>query len=256
MKEKTGEDLKKKYVSLTKKISTEDLKDMLIILYSEPTLVINNPDFDQLSKQEKENYAKKSARMGLLDDEHKREKLLLRLKKDFHIFDEEKITNPLLEETPEPFKHIIEPTVSIFPKASLLIEIIKSTLNLRETGREFSDDQKINLIECFTSDHSENDYKIVINEDYNHPLNVSKAKNIWRLFKDLVQNGYLNRDNETKRIYDYLNFNPNNLIKTNTKYPLQPIIKQNNNNYEPLFKSAIYTEKALVQRQTKIKHST
>lgn len=248
MKEKTGENIEKKYKSLIKKISDEDLRDILSITLCDPEIVSTNfilgeLDIERFEKTEKEYHLNNNAKLMTFDIK-RYENLRLILVKEFHIFDQDKFIDPVLGEA------------KIFPKVSLLVEIIKLTLNLRKTGKEFSDEQTIKLVECFTSDYSKNDYKIVINEDYNHPLNVSKSKNIWRMFIDLVQNGYLNRDIETKRIYDFLNYNPYNLITTNTKFPLQKIIGQRADNYVPLFKRAVHTEKALAQRQNKIKHST
>lgn len=240
----SSEDLKKKYISLIKKISTEDLRDLLTILYSEPALVINNPDFEKLEQGEKEFYAKDSARIAF-SGEHRREDLISKLDNGFHIFDEEVIPSPFLD-------------ISTFPKASLLIGVVKSTLNLRENGKELPDDERITLIECFTSDHSKNDYKIAFNEDYLHPLKVSKntKAKVWGFFIELIENGYLEGNRETKQLYDYLNFHPDNRITKNTKFPLQVIIGQRDGGYVPLFKFAVHSDKTLVQRQNKLKSST
>lgn len=73
------------------------------------------------------------------------------------------------------------------------------------------------------------------------------------MFLELIEEGYLERNEATLKLYDYLNYNKNNLISSNTQYPPQKIIKQNNNSYEPLFRRAIYSEKTLVQRQNKLK---
>lgn len=250
--EKSGEDLHKRYKSLIKKISDQDLRDMLTVLYSEPSLVMNNPDFEKLNKIEQKSYAEKSAMLSLIN-KNRRNQLLSKLEKDFHIFDKEFIKNPLLEKTPEVLKPIIEEMAITFPKASLLIDVIKSTLNLRETGEEVPDELKIKVIEFFTSDHSKNDYQIVINGDYKHPLKVNKHKNVWRMFFDLAENGYLDRNKETKRVYDYVNYHPDSPFRKNTKYPVQKIIVLHNGSYEPSFKTSIQTEKALVQRQNKSK---
>ena len=145
-KDKSGESLKKRYAALIKKTSTEDLRDMLTILYSEPTLAINNPDFYNLEKKEKEFYAKDRARIAFTG-EGKREDLISRLDKDFRIFDKESISNPLWEEAPDGLKSLLEKITYTFPKASLLITLIKATLTLRESGKELSADEKISLIE-------------------------------------------------------------------------------------------------------------
>ncbi len=239
----TGEVLQKEYIALIKTISDDDLRDMLAILYSEPELAIYNPDFDQLTKEEKERYQSERAKMTYFDQQRLTD-LRYRLVKDFHIFETVEIPDPVLGSSPS------------YPKASLLTALINSTLNLRETGKELPDEQTINQIELFTSEHSDNDYQIVINGDYLHPLKVSKGIKIWNMFFDLVNNGYLDRNNETQDLYDYLNYNPNNKIITNTHYPRQTIINLESNSFKPNFKSSVQTEKALTQRQNKIKSST
>lgn len=239
----TSEALQKNYLTLIKKISTEDLRDMFAILYSEPELAIYNSDFDQLTKEEKERFQNERAKMTYFDQQRLntlREKLV----NDFHIFETIEIPDPVLGTSPS------------YPKASLLTALIKTTLNLRETGKELPDELTIKQIECFTSDKSDNDYWIVINGDVSSPLKVSKNIKIWDMFFDLVNNGYVDRNNETQDLYDYLNYNPNNKIRTNTKYPKQEIIEQFDNSLKPKFKGSVQTEKALVQRQNKLKSST
>jgi hypothetical protein len=186
-------------------------------------------------------------------EKQKYDDLYLKLKKEFRVFEKENVSNPLWQEAPDTLKPSLEEEAKAFPKASLLSDLIISTLNLRKTGKEFPDEQLIKLIECFTSDHSENEYSIVINEDYINPLKVSRGIKIWSMFFDLVKNGSLDRNEATQDLYNYLNYNPNNKITTNTKYPRQVIIKQSDSSYEPIFKANVQTEKALVQRQNKLK---
>lgn len=252
----SAEKLKEGYLSLIKKISTDDLREMLIVLYSDPKIVVNNNDFDKLGKQEKEDVAKKSAIMDLLDP-NKRSKILLILDRDFGVFKEEVIPNPLFEaDTDIAKKFGVDPHTPTFPKASLLIGAIKETLNLRETGQELPDNFKINKIECFTSNTSENDYQIVINGEYDRPFAVSKLKKVWKLFFELIENGSLPTDGDAKYLYDLLNFNNLNRLTSNSGYPLQKIIIQDGNLFKPNFKTGIFTHKALIQRQKKTKNST
>ena len=238
-----AEKIEKGYKDLIKKISDEHLRDMLSILYSEPELAIYNRDFEQLAKEEKDHYQNDRMKMTLFDKQ-KLGDLRDMLVNDFHIFESVEIPDPVLGTSPS------------YPKASLLSALIKSTINLRENGKELPDEQIIKLVECFTSEHSANDYTIVINEDYLHPIKLSKNIKIWGMFFDLIQNGYLDRNDSTQDLYDYLNYNPNNKITTNTKYPRQVIIEQNDSSYKPLFKTSVQTEKALIQRQNKLKGST
>lgn len=247
-KERGGEALQKKYATLIKKTSTEDLRDMLSILLCDPevasvNLFAGQLDIEKLDKKERDYHIKNSAKLQSFDDQRFKD-LHSKLDKKFHIFEKEKFSDPALG------------TIQIFPKVSLLIETIKSTLNLRESGKELPDDQRVTLIECFTSDRSDKDYKIVINGDYKHPLKVRRSIKIWDMFMELVENGSLDRNKTTTGLYDYLNYNANNLITSNTKYPLQKIIEQRSYSYEPLFKSAIYTEKALTQRQNNLENPT
>lgn len=235
--------LKETYERSIKKVSDDDLRDMLVILYSEPELAIYNTDFDQLAKEEKERFQNERAKMTYFDQQRLgtlRDKLV----NDFHILETVEIPDLVLGTSPS------------YPKASLLTALIKTTLNLRETGKELPDELTIKQIECFTSEKSQNDYWIVINGDYSNPLKVSKSIKIWSMFFDLVSNGYIDRNSDTQDLYDYLNYNPNNKIRTNTKYPKQEIIELFDNSFKPKFKASVQTEKALVQRQNKIKSST
>jgi len=243
MNEKTAEKIEKVYVKLLKKVETADLQDMLTILYSEPELAIHNIDFDHLDTAEMKSHLKQRSKMETFDQE-RLTTLRTKLIDDFHIFESIEIPDPVLGTSPS------------YPKASLLTALIKTTLNLRETGKELPDEQVIKLVECFTSDHSKNDYDIVINEDYLHPLKVSKSIKIWQIFFELVSNGYIDRNKETQSLYDYLNYHPSNKIRTNTKYPKQEIIELFDNSFKPKFKVSVQTEKALVQRQNKLKSST
>lgn len=236
-------DIEKQYNLLLKGTGTVDLKDMLAILYSEPELALYNSDFDQLTKEEKEQYQNERAKMTYFDQQ-RLNTLRDKLVNDFRIFESIEIPDPVLGTSPS------------YPKASLLTALIKTTLNLRETGKELPDELTIKQIECFTSDKSGKDYWIVINGDVSSPLKVSKNIKIWGMFFDLVSNGYVDRNNETQDLYDYLNYNPNNKIRTNTKYPKQEIIEQFDNSFKPKFKASVQTEKALVQRQNKLKSST
>lgn len=238
-----NESLQRSYSALVKNISEPDLRDMLAVLYSEPELAIHNIDFDQITKDEKEKYLNERAKMTYFD-EKKLADLRNRLINDFHIFESIEIPDPVLGTSPS------------YPKASLLTALIKNKLNLIETGKELPDELTIKQIECFTSDKSDKDYWIVINGDVSSPLKVSKSIKIWSMFFDLVSNGYIDRNSETQDLYDYLNYNPNNKIRTNTKYPKQEIIEQFDNSYKPKFKASVQTEKALVQRQNKLKSST
>lgn len=251
----SAETLEKEYLSYIKKISDEDLRDMLAILYSEPELAIYNSDYEKISKEEIEKYHNNRAKMTYFDKQ-RLNTLRDKLVNDFHIFESINIPDPVWKEAPNEVKPILEEATHTFPKASLLTALIKSTLNLRETGKELPDELLIKQIELFTSDHSESSYQIVINGDYLHPFKVNKQIKIWNMFFELVNNGYLDRNNETQDLYDYLNFNPYNKIVTNTKYPNQRMINLENSNFTPNFKSSVQTEKALAQRQNKIKSST
>jgi len=215
---------------------------MLTILYSEPELVINSTDPD-LDTEEMKRHLKERSKMETFDQD-RLATLRNKLVNDFHIFESIEIPDPVLGTSPS------------YPKASLLTALIKTTLTLRETGKEYPDELTIKQIECFTPDKSENDYWIVINGDVSNPLKVSKNIKIWSMFFDLVSNGYVDLNNETRDLYDYLNYNPNNKIRTNTKYPKQDIIELFDNSLKPKFKASVQTEKALVQRQNKLKSST
>lgn len=260
MKESKIGAIERQYKVLVKKLSNEDLKDMLSILLCDPeitstSLFVGKLDIEKLSEKDQAYHLNNSVKLQSFEKQ-KYEELYSKLKSEFHIFEKENVPNPLLEEAPDTLKSSLEERMQTFPKASLLTALIISTLNLRETGKELSDELTIKLVECFTSDRSENDYFIVINEDYLHPLKVNKGIKIWQMFFDLVQDGSLDRNEATQDLYDYLNYNPNNKITTNTKYPRQPIIEQNDSSYEPRFKTGIQTEKALVQKQNKLKGST
>ena len=230
------------YSSLIKTVPDQDLRDFLTILYSEPELAIHNIDLE-LDTEELKHHLKERSKMESFDQE-RLATLRTKLIDDFHIFESIEIPDPVLGTSPS------------YPKASLLTALIKTTLNLRETGKELSDEQTIKQIECFTVDKSENDYWIVINGNVSNPLKVSKSIKIWSMFFDLVSNGYVDRNSDTQDLYDYLNYNPNNKIRTNTKYPKQEIIEQFDNSYKPKFKASVQTEKALTQRQNKLKSST
>jgi hypothetical protein len=238
----TGETLEKSYRTLLKIVSDPDLKDMLTILCSEPELAIHNTD-SELDTVELKQHLKDRSKMETFDQD-RLATLRNKLVNDFHIFESIEIPDPVLGTSPS------------YPKASLLTALIKTTLNLRKTGKELSDEQTIKQIECFTSDKSENDYWIVINGDVASPLKVSKSIKIWNMFFELVSNGYIDRNKETQGLYDYLNYHPSNKIRTNTKYPKQEIIELFDNSFKPKFKASVQTEKALVQRQNKLKSST
>ena len=188
-------------------------------------------------------------------DKAKYANLLKQLKEDFDVFTEEYVRDPLIEK----FNELSmrrggvrkSRLVATFPKVELLIETIKGSITLRETGKELPDDQLIKKIELFTSRISDKDYKIVVNGDYRHPLEVSRSFKTWDRFFRLIESGSLELNGENHDLYDYLNFNPRNLLTTNTKYPLQSLIKQFDNEYRPLFKASVSTEKALVQRKDK-----
>ncbi|MCX6788936.1 MAG: hypothetical protein NTZ36_03615 [Candidatus Jorgensenbacteria bacterium] len=240
-KSSAGE-LDKKFSATLKSISTADLRDMLTILYSEPELAIHNMD-PELGTEELKRHLKERSKMESFD-QVRLAVLRTKLVDDFHIFESIEIPDPVLGTSPS------------YPKASLLTALIKTKLNLIETGKELPDELTIKQIECFTSDKSDNDYWIVINGGVSSPLKVSKNIKIWSMFFDLVSNGYVDRNNETQDLYDYLNYNPNNKIRTNTKYPKQEIIEQFDNSLKPKFKASVQTEKALVQRQNKLKSST
>jgi hypothetical protein len=169
-------------------------------------------------------------------DKSKYDKLIELLKDDYDIYEEELGLGRCSE------------------RIELLIEVANPLLGLRNEGKEISDEQKIKSIHCFISNSSSKDYKIVINEDYSvEPLSVSKSMKVWAMMIELIQNGTIDRNSETKRLYDYFNFNSNNLITKNTKYPLQVIIEQSDDEYKPKFKGKISTDKALAQRQNRIK---
>ncbi len=247
IREKTGEDLQKHYKKLVDGLSLDDLKDMLSILISEPKIVIGqintgNLFLDKLSKKEQDIFRNQWSKLSMFDKE-RYEVLIDSLEKKFDIFTEELVGNEFFEAT-------------TFPKIPLLVEIVQSRINLLETGQAIPDDLKIKKIECFTSQTSQNDYKIVINEDYSRPISVSKNIKTWRLFIELLDNGYLAMDSDGRYLYDYLNFNPNNRITTGTKYPLQIVIEQRDNQYVPTFTKEVMTDKALTQRQTKSQKST
>lgn len=243
MKVSKPADTEKQYKLLIKSTETADLRDMLTILYSEPELAIYNTDYDHLGTEEMKRYLKERSKMEIFDQD-RLATLRTKLINDFHIFESIEIPDQVLGTSPS------------YPKASLLTALIKTTLNLRETGKELSDEQTIKQIECFTSEKSENDYWVVINGDVSSPLKVSKSIKIWRMFFDLVSNGYVDRNTDTQDLYDYLNYNPNNKIRTNTKYPKQEIIEQFDGSFKPKFKASVQTEKALTQRQNKLKSST
>lgn len=247
IREKTGEELQKRYKKLVDDFSLADLKDMLSILISEPKVVIGqinagNLFLDKLTEKEQSAFRNHWGKLSTFDKE-KYEDLIHSLEKKFDIFTEEEIGNEFFEAT-------------TFPKVPLLVEVVQSQINLLETGKAIPDDLRIKKVECFTSQTSQNDYKIVINGDYSRPISVSKNIKAWRLFIELLDNGYLTIDSDGRYLYDYLNFNPNNRITTGTKYPLQIIIEQSDNQYIPTFTKEVMTDKALVQRQTKLKNST
>jgi len=234
----TAEDVKnlrKKYLVLIKKISTEDLRYVLSVLYCNPEWILDNHNFKKVKPKEKTKYRDLWLKLHMFNI-LKYDKIKEDLKTDFGIYiDENNKRIPM-------------------PEISLLIDTIKPILDLRDEGKDISDEQTIKSIQFFTSENSKNDYKIIFNGDYNsNPLNVSKSKKIWDMMFELIQNGYLRSDNETKKLYDYLNFNENNLIAKNTKYPIQKLINQIDNLYKPNFKGSIYSEKALIQRQNKSK---
>jgi hypothetical protein len=247
IREKTGEEFQKRYKKLVKSFSLIDLKDMLSILIFEPKIVIGqinagNLFLDKLSKKEQDAFRNQWSKLSMFDKD-RYEVLMDSLEKKFDIFTEEAVGNEFFEAT-------------TFPKVPLLVEVVQSQINFMETGQIIPNDLKIKKIECFTSQTSQNDYKIVINEDYSRPISVSKNIKTWRLFIELVENGYLAMDSMGLYLYDYLNFNPDNRITKRTKYPLQVIIEQRDNQYVPAFAREVATEKALIQRQTKLKNST
>ena len=251
-----AEDIQKEFQKLVKKISTEDLKDMLSLLSWNPeieakTMFSGQSGILDLNDKERDLHSKNVMKMQYYDEKRFSE-LNRRLKDDFDVYSE-KDAPSILSET-DVFAELI-PSTKKLPKVPILIDVIKSTLSLRETGKEYPDEQKVKLIECFTSDHSENDYDIVINSDYDHPLSVSKSSRAWGLFFDLLQEKSLAINTESRYLYDYINFNSLNRIKTNTPYQTNGMIKMTHNGYVPTFKYAIQTKKALVQKQKSPKKS-
>lgn len=247
IREKTGEEIQKHYKKLAESFSLGDLKDILSILISEPKIVIGqinagNLFLDKLSEKEQDAFRNQWSKLSMFDKD-RYEVLIDSLEKRFDIFTEEVVGNEFFEAT-------------TFPKVPLLIEVVRSQINLLETGQLIPDDLKIKKIECFTSQASQNDYKIVINENYSRPISVSKNIKAWRLFFELVENGYLAMDSDGKYFYNYINFHSGNKITTGTKYPLQVIVEQKDNQYVPTFTREVVTEKALIQRQAKLKNST
>ncbi len=264
MKESKIEAIAKQYKVLVKKLSDEDLRDILSILLCDPKIAMETIDNGQkleiskLDDKERESHLHNAMKLKTFD-QPRHQNLNNILENDFKIY--QKQSNPSLvieeynvvDDQPD-FDKTLKATA--FPKVPLLIETIQSAINLRLTGQEIPDDRVIKQIECFTSDHSENDYSVVINEDYLHPIRMSKKIKIWSMFFDLIQNGSIDRNEATQDLYDYINYNSLNKISTNTKYQLRGIIKQNDSSYEPRFKTSVQTEKALVQRQNKLKSST
>lgn len=231
-------DLEKKYLVQLKKLTTEDLRYLISLLYCEPSWVMNGNLFEDLEDEDKIKHRDIWLKLSMFD-KSKYDQLIETLKNEYDIFREEFGAD------------------SSSVKRLLLIKIAETYLNLRSEGKELSDDQKINSIHCFTSSDSANTYKIVVNEDYSvEPLSVSKSMKVWSMMIELIQNGSLDRNEETKRLYDYFNFNPNNLITKNTKYPLQTIIEQSDSEYKPKFKGNISTDKTLTQRQNRLKKTT
>jgi hypothetical protein len=237
-KETSGEELQNVYSKAVETLSVEDLKDLLSILYCDPQIVISQIDTDEsLLADKRESFRKRWTALFILEQDRYKS-LRTMLNERFDVFSVHKVSNPFYE-------------LDTFPKAPLLIGVIEAQISLFETGKSLPDDLKIKKIECFTSQTSENDYQIVINGDYLHPLKVSKNIGTWRIFFNLVEDSQLPESKEAKQLYDYLNFNPNNRITTNTKYPRQEVIEQKDKGYVPLFQTGIFTEKALVQRQKK-----
>lgn len=244
----TGKSNKDRYESLVRDFSVEDLRDILSILSCEPKILISQLDENKIAIEKRSKADQEQLRKRWLTlftfEQDRYGKLMGLLDKKFDIFTEEKVSNQFYEAT-------------IFPKIPLLIEVIQSKINLIETGEEIPAELRIKKIECFTSATSNRDYQIVINGDYFKPISVTKKDSgAWSLFMELVENGYLPITKETRYLYDYLNFNPNNKITTNTNFPRQVIIEQKGGQYVPTFAKEVLTEKALTQRQSKLEKHT
>jgi hypothetical protein len=265
IQEKSGELIKKGYLTMIKKIPMEDLRDMLAILLWDVKLAVAKAEMDEplevskFSKEEQELYQNTFMKLSHFD-KTRYEVLHKKLDEDFKIYEKKTVSSPFFEALPEFLKQDtllgIKKTTQIFPKVPLLVETMREIINLRSTGKELPDDQKITEIEFFKSDTSDKDYKIVINQDYANPLKISRSIKAWDRLIELAENGNLEVNNENGDLYDYLNFNSSNKLYTKTKYPVQVIIGQEDNFFVPLFKISMYTEKALIQRQNKLKIST
>jgi len=251
--EETGEILNSKYEKLVKNFSVEDLQNFLGILVCEPEFITGHNSLQKLNKKEKDKYVSYWNKLFMFDKKgHK--KLLTILNKDFDVFKKEKTKDPFVKKLLKSSRLLN--SFSIVPRVPLLIEIIKKELNLIASGKSIENNLLIKKIECFVSNKFKNDYQVVINENYLTPVKVSCLIKIWDRFLELVKKGRLSNVIENLYLYDYLNFNPNNRIIKNTEYPLQKIIEKRNNLYIPTFETGVYTEKALIQRQKKVKNLT
>ncbi len=94
-----SQDINDSLQKMVKIYSTEDLRDMLAILYSEPELAIYNTDFDQLTKEEKQRYQSERAKMTYFDQQ-RLNTLRDKLVNEFHIFEDIEIPDPALGTSP------------------------------------------------------------------------------------------------------------------------------------------------------------
>lgn len=246
----TNEDLREEYKKLIKKFSDEELKDILAFLLWDPDVIIKRAGTDNLEECENHygvEYRGRYLGFSMVDKE-KCEKINNILNNEFNVF-----LNDLPEAGSDPYGFFLGEIVSLFSRIPLLRELIKETIDLRLSGKSLPDDLIIKQIDCFTSKNFGKEYDIVINEDYLNPLRVSAKKRVWRLFFELVEQGFIISKNDGKYITDYFNHNEGSLIAKNTKYPNQVIIIQKNDTYKLNFKGCVYSNKVLVQKQNKLK---
>lgn len=97
-----------------------------------------------------------------------------------------------------------------------------------------------------------NHYFVVINEDYNNPLEVDKGQDCWRVLFEIAEGNQSLEADKYKSSIDLFNTNQKCKLYTRTEYNLTKIIKAENGFIVPAVKIDIITDKALKQRQNSV----
>lgn len=98
-------------------------------------------------------------------------------------------------------------------------------------------------------------YKIIVNESYKKPIEVSLEDEYWNTFFQLVKNKgmAISPDNNVEDLYGYMNHNPRNQLYTKSGCELTRILKKENGLIIPGFEDIdIISDKTYETRKNKL----